>query len=72
MSRRRVHHALILVRRAGAHVHPWLPTCACGWQGIPGRRPFAVALYRSHSRPRREPPAPRPLTPVEDLPEELR
>lgn len=72
MSRRRVLHALILVHRGPGHVHPWLPTCACGWAGIPGRRRFAVALYRSHSRPRREPPAPRPLTPVEDLPEELR
>lgn len=75
---RPVRHSLVLVARPGRHVHPWLPTCACSWQGIPGRLRFAVVQYRGHTNGRGARaargggPGPRPLTPLADLPDELR
>jgi hypothetical protein len=68
-------HSLTLVYRGAGHVHPWLPACDCGWQGVPARRRFAEGQYRQHrggGRIVRGGPGPRPLTPTADLPEELR
>lgn len=69
------------------HRHRWFPTCACGWRGVfRRRRRDAVAEHRDHvdalrraarGRPVRrgrvrQPLQPRPVTPVDQLPEALR
>jgi hypothetical protein len=73
-------HRLVLVARPG-HYHPAQPTCECGWAGIPSRRRLALTQYREHRESverkgrgggARAQGGPRPLTPVEELPEALR
>lgn len=43
-------HRLELVERGPEHLHSVLPTCACGWSGVPGKRPWAREQYRDHRR----------------------
>lgn len=54
-----------------------VPSCACGWSGLPRSRHTAEGEYRSHvhqqeNRQHRVGMQPRPLTPLADLPEPLR
>lgn len=42
-------HSLTLTHRPPPHVHRWLPTCSCGWKGIPLRdQDSAATEYRAH------------------------
>lgn len=70
MARRKQRHSLTLVRR-DSRLRPWLPSCPCGWIGIPGRRVQVEEQYREH-REERPVVTPRPLTPEVDVPELLR
>lgn len=73
------HHGLGLIDRGTQHIHRWLPSCRCGWIGVPRRRKREAvdehhdhlnALVR-HSR-KIAGMFPRPPTPVELLPDALR
>jgi hypothetical protein len=46
--RRGKKHRLVLVDRGPEHLHSYQPTCACGWEGVPGKRPWAIEQYRTH------------------------
>lgn len=53
------------------------PICACGWSGVPRSRHTAEGEYRAHlhqqeNRRQRSGMQPRPLTPLAELPAELR
>ena len=73
-------HSLVLTDRGISHVHRWLPSCSCGrWIGVQRRRKTeALEQYRDHvaivrkQTPRSHLPQPRPVTPLEQLPEVLR
>lgn len=54
-----------------------IPRCDCGWSGIPRSRHTAEGEYRAHvhqqeRRRQHDGMRPRPLTPLAELPEELR
>ncbi len=70
-------HRLTLNDRGLVHRHRWLPSCSCGWVGVPRRRQRAAAgEYRDHigAETHRLAPtyAPQPMTPADKLPDELR
>lgn len=71
-------HALTLEPRGAEHLHPYLPSCSCGWSGIPGRRKWARDQYRLHvtvaeaAVRRGDLGGPMPVTPADQLPEALR
>lgn len=76
-------HALDLRDRGAEHVHRWWVRCTCGWIGpYRRRRKDAVRIHRQHAEAKRKRarragkyghgPVPRPLTPVDQLPEALR
>ena len=64
-------HRLVLTKQSR-----WLPACGCGrWVGVPRRRKRDAELqYRQHVNGMDNPhdPGPRPVTPVDALPELLR
>lgn len=53
-----------------------IPRCDCGWSGVPRSRHTAEGEYRAHvhqqENRRRSGMQPRPLTPLAELPDELR
>lgn len=75
-NRRHNRHRLVLDHRGNVCV----PTCSCGWVGVPRPKHSAEAEYRGHRAAvdtdariaRRAQPRPAPLTPVDALPDELR
>lgn len=71
-------HRLRLDDRGPEHIHRWVASCSCGWRAVPLRKRNAKLAYSRHAskavsnrRHRRE-PQPRPLTPVDRLPDALR
>lgn len=75
------HHALTIEDRGVVHRHRWVGSCTCGWRTTPIRSKRTVkSQYRAHVNKQaamhvgrlRENYGPRPVTPVEDLPEGLR
>lgn len=69
-------HVLTLSDRGPRHRHRWVASCSCGWRGIPLRlKRSALAGFDGHApqphRPGSPAPAPRPVTPPEELPPEL-
>ncbi len=60
------------------HAHRFGAVCLCGWSAVPRRqRRDVVEEYREHvlarhRRRSRYPPHPRPLTPADRLPPQLR
>lgn len=69
-------HHLELVDRGPQHRHRWQASCSCGRSCPPMRlRKTAKDWHAGHVRQRNIPKGvnrPRPVTPVDQLPEELR
>lgn len=80
-------HRLILVDRGAVHTHRYRATCSCGWIGRNRlTRDIAATMWRekhhaplervasgkNRRRRRATPLAPRPVTPADELPEQLR
>lgn len=69
-------HVLELVHRGAEHRHRWQARCSCGWVAVPLRlKRSALEGWRGHARIRRKArnaARPRPVTPVDQLPAELR